>query len=217
MVGFILSKSLATGPDLTQGINCSILYVAQRVVESDWIIHTCTHTLTPKQLQVKTTFLSFLGRKRGARIKGSPDLQHTKKEIKSMRFRIMWLMSCSSFPFHSHVSGTEFYHFDSQPYFKYMHWGKKWNSMGDFLCLGLREEQKPLVSPLNIQAARTLVSIFFFYLTCIAKTLQSEPLWQIRNSLLIKWETVYKAILPISVGFHTTEAGIVSWNSFSLS
>lgn len=92
--------------------------------------------------------------------------------------------------------------FESQTYFKYMHWGKKWNSTGDILCLGL-QEQRPLVSKFYIQASRNLVLIFFFCLTCIAKMLKIDPLWQIINSLLIKWETLYRAVLPISVGFHT--------------
>lgn len=58
--------------------------------------------------------------------------------------------------------------FESQAYFKYMHWGKKWNSTGDSLCLGL-QEQNQLVSTFYIQASRNLVLILFFCLTCIAK------------------------------------------------
>lgn len=79
--------------------------------------------------------------------------------------------------------------------------------MGDFPCLGLQEEKRPLVSTLYIQAARTSFLIFF-YLTCLPKMLQHELLWQIRNSLLTKLETLYKAILPVSVGFHATKAGM---------
>lgn len=92
--------------------------------------------------------------------------------------------------------------FESQAYFKYMHWGKKWNCTGDTLCLGL-QEQRQLVSTFYIQASKNLVLIFFFYS-------KNDPFWQIRNSLLIKWETIYRAVLPVFVGFHTTEAGIVS-------
>lgn len=99
--------------------------------------------------------------------------------------------------------------FESQAYFKYMHWGKKQNSTGDILYLGL-QEQRPLVSTFYIQASRNLGLIFFFCLTCIAKMLQIDHLWQIINSPLIKWETLYRAVLPISIGFYTTEAGIVS-------
>lgn len=58
--------------------------------------------------------------------------------------------------------------FESQAYFKYMHWGKKWNSTGDILCLGL-QEQRQLVSTFYIQTSRNLVLIFFFCLTYIAK------------------------------------------------
>lgn len=62
--GFLLNKTLATEPELTPGMSCSI---AQTVVESDSVIHTHTHTLTSKHLQVKTTFFVIPGEEVGGK------------------------------------------------------------------------------------------------------------------------------------------------------
>lgn len=128
-----------------------------------------THT-DSKHLWVKTTFLPLLGRKQKGRAKASPELQH-KKVIKSMRSRIMQLMSCSSFPFHYHVSNTEFHHclwlsalLQIYALKKEMEQHRRFSVLGE-----KQEEQRPLVSTLYIQAARAPVVIFFFYLTCMEK------------------------------------------------
>lgn len=125
------------------------------------------------------------------------------------------LESCSwcltaPFPFYSHVSGAEFY---------------CWLGVSGLLQIyALRQEIKQHRRYFVLGAARTKTTgeyifhsrfqesrvNFFFSLTCIAKMLQVDLLWQIRNSLLIQWEILYRAVLPVSVGFHTTEAGIVS-------
>lgn len=105
-----LNKCFATAFNFFQGINCTIFCAAQKVVESSSTIHACTYTQTPEHLQVKATFLSLLVRQRDARSKASSQLQPRKNQIKSMSFRIMCLISCSSFPFHSNVSCPEFYH-----------------------------------------------------------------------------------------------------------